>query len=287
MAHLRTGGQTWVGFPSAPEGAPRKLCRDVLAARPAGFLCPFDGKELRPRKGVTVDATLPNTKARVPVGLSTLSHSWGSRVWIPLNLSPPAPHDPHGQTTACPTRAARGPRLEGGGCSGAWCKEGGPPRLPCFDTHTGVLRAPRPGLGEQHSGYKRKKSERPGATGWSKVLGHTSSLVAQAQLSCPGTGCPHGGTGQLCQVLSSGAWCDRSPGAPLPGPGALSSPWPLVYTSTTQSLQWPQSPRCLVQAPWLAPCSLTCNLPGLTLLGSLLLEAWHLLAAPSVGHACP
>lgn len=116
-----------------PRGA-RTLCGDVPADWPAGFLGPFDGKELRPRKGVTLAAsqaaTLPSTKPRVPVAFPAVPQLGQQGAWVPPYLSPPAPTPlaaddslPHAR---CPTRDARGPRLEGDGCSGAQLMDGGP-----------------------------------------------------------------------------------------------------------------------------------------------------------------
>lgn len=80
-------------------------------------------------------------------------------------------------------------------------------------------------------------------------------------------------------------------GAPLPGRGALSSPWPLAHTSRMQNCPVPpeacSGPEAPVRAPWPAPPSLTCDLLGLTPPVSHPQEAWHLLAAPSLRHTRP
>lgn len=137
----RVGRHGW-DFPGSRRGAQKALQR--CASCPAtGFLGPFDGKELRPRKGVTLDATLPSTKCRVPVALPTLSHSRGSREsgypcicpHLPTRPSPADNSMPH---ACCQGAEARGWRVQWGvGGRACGCR--------AF-SHTGGAACPRPGL---------------------------------------------------------------------------------------------------------------------------------------------
>lgn len=115
-----------MGFACAPARVSRKLCGDVLADWPAGCRRPFHVKEPRPRKAATLAAsqaaTLPSTKARVFLSCSVPQPGQQGAAMAPYQSlpAPPCPslEDDSLPLARCPARDARGPRLEGDGCSG-------------------------------------------------------------------------------------------------------------------------------------------------------------------------